>query len=418
LKIQKKTMNSFKTTSRKLAIGSIYTFSFTIGSFPFVASVAFVLFLLFNVLSVFMNKTEKRSKSFFHYVPVWGVFILFAIGFFYAINLDYGLKVLIRSLALLLVPLVFWLRNGISNEIYIKTKHYFIKGIAFVCLLGLLFASINYFHHGDLSAFFYFNFSTPLHHHPTFISIYILTALVFLFEDKKIKQKIKMLLMLFFILMILLLQSRTGLIALALILVIYSIKLKSIRKQLVLVLGVFILTIFFSSNLKQRIGNMTSIYSQTQDIGTFDEDGVNQRTWLWENGFDQIKKRIIFGYGLGSQKTLFHWQIEKQLLENEYNPTYQIAAKNLSKLGLHNQYLQLWYEQGIIGVFGFMVLVGIFVKKLYSAKQYYQILILIILLIFLIPENFFASQKGIYYFSFIFSLFLSKYSNNFPYSSR
>ena len=69
------------------------------------------------------------------------------------------------------------------------------------------------------------------------------------------------------------------------------------------------------------------------EIGSIEEDGIQQRKWLWTAAWEQYEDQPVFGYGLGSQRNIFQWKVEKSLLESKNLGAAQImAAKEISKL--------------------------------------------------------------------------------------
>ena len=142
------------------------------------------------------------------------------------------------------------------------------------------------------------------------------------------------------------------------------------------------------------------------NIGTMEEDGVQQRKWLWITAFGQVIEKPFFGYGLGAQRNIFRWKVEKGLLmSTNIERPYEDAAKEIAKLNLHNQYLQLWYETGLFGLLAFLFAMG---WILFSIKDVWSTgfgLVLLMFLCFLFTENLLDRQIGIYFYSFVLMLF-------------
>ena len=162
-------------------------------------------------------------------------------------------------------------------------------------------------------------------------------------------------------------------------------------------------------HLRNRIKDLVNIDStESNNIGTFKENGINQRIWLWGNALKQIKKQPFFGYGLGSQDNLFKWQVEKDLLGEEFNFESTQASLKLAELNLHNQYLQFLYESGIVGfLFLVLILVALY-KTFYKQKNFTELIVFTLVLLFMMTENIISRQMGIHFFVFTICLFLSK----------
>ena len=401
-------MHFFLKNSQVFANSSLFLLSFTIGSFPIITSIALVLFCVFNVLHGYLNRKEIKSQKFMIMAPIWGILIIYLLSLVYSPNLSYGIKYISRSQVFLLIPFVFWFRGGINEETYLKTTKFFIFGITISCILSLIIATFKFLASDSLEEFTYYELAETIGLHPTYFSLFLLTALVFLNRQKELRNLYKFIIVILCIAVLILLQSRIALLGL-IVVIFYSLFASSKKyRKLLLLSSVLILILGITSkDLKERYKEIILFKFTSEVIGTFEENGINQRIWLWSNAFQFIKEQPVFGYGLGAQRNLFKWQVEKGLLEQEFDNELQIAEKNLSDKNFHNQYLQIWYECGLLGLLAFiMALFGVF-YTLFKRKEYAQLIVLILFVLFLLTENIIARQMGIFYFAFIFSVFLS-----------
>jgi len=402
-------MQLLMKNSLKWANLSLFLLGLSIGSFPFVASAAMVSFCFFNVLYGYFNRKEIKRWKFTYFFPIWGILVIYIACLFYSPNISYGLKYVSRSLIFVVVPFVFWYRGGIDRNTYLKTTKFFIIGVTLTCVISLLISSFNYLGSQNLEEFTYYQLADTIHLHPTYLSLFILAALILLHRHKKERMLFKLFVVIVSILMLLLLQSRVAFIGLALVVVYSFISSKSMNyKRGILFFSVLIISLgFLSNDLKNRFNEIISYNPSIDALGTFSENGINQRVWLWNSAFKQIKKEPIFGYGFGAQRNLFQWQVEKMMIEDEFDNELYIAAKKLSDNNLHNQYLQIIYECGYLGLFLFLGLLFFLGIILLKRKKYPELLVLVVVSIFLITENLFARQMGIYFFGFMFATFLS-----------
>lgn len=395
--------------SLKWANLSLFLLGLSIGSFPFVASVAMVLFCFFNVLYGYFNRKETKRRKFIYFLPIWGILVIYIACLIYSPNISYGLKYISRSLIFVIVPFVFWYRGGINLNTYLKTTKFFIIGVTLTCIISLLISSFNYLGSQNLEEFTYYQLADTIHLHPTYLSLFILAALILLHRHKKERLLFKLLVVVVSVLMLLLLQSRVAFIGLGLVVVYSFISSNSMNyKRGILFFSALIISLgFLSNDLKNRFNEIISYNPSIDALGTFSENGINQRVWLWNSAFKQIKKEPIFGYGLGAQRNLFQWQVEKMMIEDEFDNELYIAAKKLSENNLHNQYLQIIYECGYLGLFLFLGLLFFLGIILLKRKKHPELLVLVVVSLFLITENLFARQMGIYFFGFMAATFLS-----------
>lgn len=401
----------------KAANYSLFLMSFFISSLPILSSITIVSFIIISLGFGIKNKNSIDKKSIWIFAPIIVIYGIFLISFIYSPNIDYGIKILSRSLMILIVPIIFWLRGDVNKKEYLKTIYFFILGVFTSCLVSLLIAVISYFQNYDISVFTYYELAEHIRLHPTYFSLFILTGLIFLqLFETNIKNSIKVVITIVFLTMLVLLESRIAVLSLLLFgfYLMFTSFFKE-RKVLFLLGFTFILIIgTLSSNLRNRIKDLVSIEStESINIGTFKENGINQRIWLWSTALKQIKQQPFFGYGLGSQDNLFKWQVEKDLLGEEFNFEAKQASLKLAELNLHNQYLQFLYESGIVGLFCFILILISLYKTFYKQKNFKELVVFTLVLLFMMTENIISRQMGIHFFVFTTCFFLSKSNESF-----
>jgi O-antigen ligase len=398
--------NSFKNSDI-----SLFLFAFCITSFPAVASISLILFVLGGVKIYNKNRPKLLPKLL---VPFILLYLIYLVGLIYSNNIEYGLKIILKISALLIIPITFLLRGSVSIKEVELTKKYFVLGTFSWCGLALIISIASYFINGKLDLFTYYGLAEVLHLHPTYQSFYILASLFFLPMLPSIKKNYKIIIYLFLLIFLFLLQSRIAYLSL-IILSFHQIFLYTKKKSmaLLLILVPLLIGLFIYLNpLTQRLSELKNIKYSIDEVGTIQENGINQRLWLWQNAVAQIRNSPYVGFGLGSQKSHFRWVIEKDLLFNSYNNQYTQSAKNLSKINLHNQYLQYLYEFGTFGLAVFLIVLIIIGKLLYNKRLFGEILIFSIFSIFMLTENMLDRQMGIYVFTFLISLFIFSNSAN------
>lgn len=381
----------------------LFAFAFSITSFPAVASIGLALFIIGNAIERWKFK-PGFNKNFI--LPFGIIFLINIIGFFYAPDKKYAFELLGKLLAIIVIPIAFGLRNTINVETTNLAKRIFINGLVFWCAFSILKAFIDYFDNGETYLFTYFGLAEILHLHPTYESFYILVAFLFL---PVLPQKWGRILTFIFLLSyIALLQSRMAYILTAGIffywIMVLSRKNKNVLWLFLVPLSAIAVLIF--SPISQRMSELDVIGYTHEDVGTTQENGVNQRIWLWKNGYEQIKERPFFGYGLGSQKNYFRWEVEKNLLFSSYDWQRTQSAKDLSQYNLHNQYLQYLYEFGIFGLLLFGFALYKLVRYCVNRREYIGLIILFLFSVFMLTENMLDRQMGIYSFTFMMCLLL------------
>lgn len=403
-------MSFLKEKSLYLSNNSLFLLTVSLASFPIVAAIASVPFILLNLTHGILNKENIQKENFLKFLPIYIIFTILLISFIYSTDHKIGLNILFKSQALLVFPFVFWVRGDIDKQTLRKAIKYYIYGVGISYVLSLSIAFFNFAGSGNLTEFTYYELADTLELHPTYFSLFILTAMVFVFSGFSKNNLFNSIFISISVLIIVLLESRIAFLGLLLVFF-YGILRTKLMHQKLIILGAFLLgliAVFNSEALQNRLLQVSYFDIESKDIGTFQENGINQRSWLWTNALEQIKDKPLFGFGLGSQKNYFGWQIEKKLLSEDFNYEFNKAAIALSKKNLHNQYLQVLYESGILGLAFLLLSLFLLLIRFYKNKQTPQLLILFLFTIFMITENLFHRQMGIYFFAFMFSLFLSE----------
>lgn len=392
---------------------SAYFYAFSIALFPFLSSISLGAFIATSILFLINEKKWLKEKLDYNVLILSTLFFIYILYVPFSPDINKGFKIISRMLPIVVIPILISIPIITSKLKQLNIGFVYICGVVFSCLISVLAAIFTFFQTGnDPSVFFYYNLSSYIHLHPTYYSLYILCAIVLL-NSSNLPFKIlkhRLLIFLFFTIFLILLETKMALLILFLLVSIFIIKYFGGWKGIFMVSIVFSLilglTYFTNSNfrIKELAKNRESI-----DIGNSEEDGVSQRIWLWTKALHQIKERPLFGYGIESQKTIFGWKIEKELLENEFvDSAYANAAKSIATKNLHNQYLQIFYEFGSVGLFLFLASVLILLFLALKKRNYMFLLIYVIFLLFLITENLLYRQMGIYFYSFMFPyLFIS-----------
>lgn len=106
------------------------------------------------------------------------------------------------------------------------------------------------------------------------------------------------------------------------------------------------LTSIMTKSQEQRINQVTEIFISRN----VSRDTSSGRYDLWEEGFDKIKKRPIFGHGLGAM-----------------DDDQSIDGSKI--LGSHNTFLVLWGEGGIVPFAGFVTVIILTAYRVYRKRR-------------------------------------------------
>lgn len=333
-----------------------------------------LLCLFFVIQIVFLKKPIIKTPL---YLPIFLLWIYQGISIFWTENPYQGIEHWIRWGMLFLFFIVCF--NQIKREDIPKYMAVSIIPAFLICLIG----AIEYFFPLDFSFFKYrdFPWATVFSTHKLageyLLPLIFWIVALFFFErnwekegekprlsfraegEKSLFKNIYFFLILFFIFSIFFIFQSRSAIAAIFVLMPFLIfrereKLKFMQKKtltivLVSVVGVFLL-ILCSPPGKRAINNVKSIV----DINF---TGNTQRFVMWKNTARMISDHPLVGVGIGNFNLIYHRYVTPedryilpQIPEN-WNYYYLRQA--------HNEYLQVFSELGIVGIFLFFIFLGL-----------------------------------------------------------
>ena len=355
-----------------------------------------VLFLIF----LFKKDKVILSNTYSKLVVIYVLYIIFKATFFNTFLENFN----IYKQLLVILALSFLFFNVKNVTLVIKG---YILGVSFAIILSF-FKILK----------FYLSFKTLpfgntaevqdliLIHRPYFgfMCLIAIVLIDILFLKLKLKaEKITYLVLAFLIAVFLyVIVARLALFLLVIYLVIRSITyLKFSRTKSVLgfITIVVLITIFFSKNknLKDRL-HIENSYSQTIKVLKNQEP----RFVIWDCVFNQINdSKFNFYFGHNNRNTI----------QDNLNKCYKDNIDNISKrdyylktaFNTHNQFLDIFLEGGIVGL---TLMLSILFFSLYTFKDSFNsIFVICSFVLFLMVENLFHRQLGVYLFGVFIPLF-------------
>jgi O-antigen ligase len=332
---------------------------------------------------------------------------------FYSTDKNQAFKDWEKQLALLLFPLIFSV-SGIDFKRYTIPL---LKGFGLSCIAVIIYffadalITIRYYKFPVKSlfsiAFTNHNFSAPFDLHATYFSMYCgvsLVAFIYLliYSTKKYQQFFYITGCCILLAGLIQLSSRSVLIALFFIinfLMPFFLLNGSIRKKFIIIscsLSVLIICSF------AKIGSFKNrfVYSLKQDL-TIDknipQNILESRATRWHAAFELIGQSPLKGYGTGSEVNVLQQKYFEEHLNNSY----------LHQLNAHNEYLSLMLKFGVAGVLLYLFVLYAGFKNAILQKDIFFCSFLVLTAVVSFSENILDVNKGIFFFSFFFSLFLN-----------
>lgn len=370
--------------STSLLAGSLF-----LGQAPL--SIAFVIWILFNGLIL---KWDKGWAGRLIFLPVlFGLCGITISLFLYKQPKD--LIDLLKYMPFVLIPLGMWRGKDIWKD-YQNVRCLYISFI-FTAVITLCISII----HGVLrwidsanSIYITYNHLADLFGvQPIYLSLFYLIAILFsleLYFRETNFRKIYLYLIALLLLGIVLLASRSSFVIAILILIIKFYMIFAKKRQFILVMAAGIVV---------GASIIVSVPTLRERFVKFDENvasysGTNFRFRIWENAIEVGKQSPFWGYGYSNSQEVLQEQYEK----------VNFRRARLGKMNTHNQFLQSFLDNGIIGL-TFLVLM-IFLPLFIKTQSFTAISFWIIIALALITESFFRRQFGSVFYSLLYSYFI------------
>lgn len=244
--------------------------------------------------------------------------------------------------------------------------------------------------------FFRENLLKPLDIHPTYYSVYLITAIIFfilvLFKNFKI---ITLGLVIFNTLILILISSKGALLSFFLIVIFLGlINFKNQKPRFYFILFVFFLAVgslFMIPRVSERIDQSidTIVLNKNKNLST------SKRLIVWKSILNFDSKYLIFGKGnVGGEK----------LIENETG----------LKLNAHNQYLQALISSGVLGLcllLFYLISPLLFINDFKNELSIFTICLVLLFSVNFMFESMLNRQWGIVFMSYLYSMIIFELKN-------
>jgi len=354
------------------------------------------LFALFTIIDGFVNKTFVFNRK---EIFITGTlfFIIHLISVFYSDNQSRAWFDIEVKLSFILFPILFLFKNPfvINHKKWVLLS--FVFGSILSSIIMLIKASQNYSELGS-AAFYYINIAL---FHPSYMAMYFIFSIGILInymvakKDLNKSQILPALGILFLLRMIFLLQSKAGILSIIVIatflLIISLIRVRSMLLKIALSILVISLTLIMVQK-SSRLQNMMNSVEEISEKGKSEDKTTGIRFSIWEIAIDEIQNSWITGVGAGDIKPVLFKDYKEEQLEG--------ALKK--SLNVHNQYLETFLGQGIIGILSLSYLLFLGFQE---AKKRKEILISIFILLITLsmgPESMLNNQAGTIFIAFFY----------------
>ncbi|MCX7696760.1 MAG: O-antigen ligase family protein [Bacteroidales bacterium] len=363
-----------------------------------------IVFLIVGTVYYLINSKRwgiiiKFSEINLYWFLLW---VMFATSLLYTENIDAGVFDLQVKASMVIFSFFFSLksiRDVLCKEFY-HIIVIWIAGIFASFLYHIGFAVYDYiFRSHSFDSFFYTFLSNSFH--PSYLSMYVVTGLIFLHEimlRKRLDQltnAIIIVVQFLLVLFVFLLSSKANIISLFLIYVLYTSYLIKQKRWtwflgyflVMIVLFIFFLLSFsvFRDRILQVVNFPSSKSLEQKKVQVQSEGGsTHDRYLIYLSSLQVIEKNLCLGVGVGDVKQ----ELSKKYLQNNFKKGIE------KRYNAHNQFLQNWLATGLVGFLLLLVVVFNIFRKGFYEQKIYLIAFGIVLFVNLMVESMLETQAG------------------------
>lgn len=371
-----------------------------------------IFLLIFIITSVFIasltpkmaleNITKNKTLLFVISIP----FTLNFTGLLYTDELSRGIDYTVRALPFFLIPLIAILSPQVFVTNYKKMGYALILGCLIVALWSWFFSVQSLLEEGrpfkELFGPLYSNHNLlrNLDMHPTYLSIFIYSAIGFIvleFEHFKKFKKIFYSIIIFVLLAFMIhLISRFAIFYFIFSSLVYFIY----KKYWVLLTGfaiIFILVFAYAYSTPQNYLRDRLIYNLNLFEKKTQFSKKDDRFDRLSASYEIFKERPIIGYGTAAESKYRRAIFKRNKDTVAYNENYNA----------HNQFMEYLSTFGIIGALAYLLFFGRLFYLVYTNKQVFLGFLLTGVFLACVTESVFERSWGVIYTSFVIAFIVS-----------
>lgn len=363
---------------------------------PLSSVISVRLLVLASILSFFVRKESGNIIR-----QAWDIILyllVLAVGMFYSEDLSTGFRVLETNFCFLAIPLVFLRSKVLDDKTRVNIFRAFLVGLVTASFICIFYAMFRYLSNPDVKFFFFDYFTEPINSHPTYFAYYLIFSisveLYFLYYQQQIARSASRYITILFLFFILILTGgQTAFISLLFVFSFFILKFftegKSEKKWVITGLITLMLCCMFLITIVEK-GNRVIALNDSWE-----------RAILWESAI-LANVNPFFGVGTGDYKEAL----------NDYYATHNLTQFASESYNSHNQFIQILFSNGVLGVLAFGFMLG---RPLYMAMSSRNILAILCMFPFLIygmTEVFLGRYQGVVFFALLHQIFIADISSD------
>lgn len=384
---------------------STYFFVGTLPLFLNLNTIALWIFAFGSIITFKIHGSYINLKRNVHIIlPTTILFLLYVLGLWLSEDTSRVLNDIGRVVPLVIIPLLLSMHRKQDfdiRSIYKSLGFGLFAGMS-ICWFFIIDSILSKANPIKQASYFFqwiytdFNLVKPLGGHPSYFAILIvlfISALLFSKEFKNFrKKKINLVLLLIpFFLFLIETSSRIGVLTILAITLYHAVRKVSVKLFLYSIALVFLIGVlsikfdYLSSKFKDMIGP---------------DEGVSiQRMERWSKIIDvfESKGNLLIGLGSGDARSIYR--------EAYSQGGFELALKR--DYNAHNQYLEFFVSNGVIGILLYLIIFYYFIKLMY--KKVNAVHFFLIFTMFSLSETIFGRSQGVMIFSFFYSFLILYY---------
>lgn len=378
-----------------------------------VLGIIWILEIVVDVLNPLKTPIKYRVLLYFFLI----YFFWQLLGILYTSDVKMGWANIFGRLSLIVFPIIiFSPTEKVKTKIYFLLKTFAVSTTIYiiVCILYAFIRSLSIInstwvfnpHPQDyywLNYFYGMDFTLSIH--PSYLAMYVLLSFFIAIEasgDQYLKMKHRVLWIinsLFLLISLYFISSRAGILAAFISIPYLGIQkfIKTNRYRLLWLVFMFLLipVSIFVINKNLRIQNIFKAKAEEQKTEIKIQD---DRLKIWKSAINIISDNLIVGVGIGD--------VRDELVK-EYNRQDEIRLSE-NRLNAHNQFLEVFIENGLIGFVIFLSLISFMIYLAISEANLIYGLFILMMIVFFMFETTLYRLAGVSFFS-LFSFLLLYY---------
>lgn len=368
----------------RVVLWIFYLFSFTISINQYLST---RLLVLLAVVSLFLKGISGAKLLNNGWVFILYLFVLIS-GLLYSSDPTTGLAVLETSFPLFAIPLIISKISLYESDLFKNSVWAFISGLLLASLFSIGMALNNYWNEGHVESFYYYSLTETIGYHPTYFAYYLIFAITYIlyslyYKNTELYTFPSGIILAFFFVILLFTGGNTAFISLLLIFSFFLLKFlleKRDVSKIYLLTGIIVMLIvlFILQATETSLPNTEPLNDSWE------------RITIWESTVKAIPNPF-FGVGTGDYKAVM----------NDYFLRHGMNDFARNNMNAHNQILQLFLSNGILGVISFVLMLAVPLYRGVKTQSMQMVITLFPFIVYGMTEVFLNRYQGVVFFAWL-----------------